>query len=136
GTDLAQWMRLMGQDLFNPPSVKGWKGGKSWLNSFTYLIRFNFVQDAVGRRDLLTLDRIVDDLSASGLATGPEIADAYLSALGPLRPSDGERRALIDYLSTGDDQQKVPFHLSYGTADRKIRGLLQLITSLPSYHMS
>ncbi|MCI0651876.1 MAG: DUF1800 domain-containing protein [Planctomycetes bacterium] len=32
----------MGQDLLRPPSVKGWDGGASWLNSSTLLARYRF----------------------------------------------------------------------------------------------
>src|SRR4051794_41342762 len=31
----------MGQTLFAPPTVKGWDGGKAWLNSATLLARHN-----------------------------------------------------------------------------------------------
>jgi uncharacterized protein (DUF1800 family) len=34
----------MGQRLFGPPNVKGWPGGKSWLNTSTVLARHNFAQ--------------------------------------------------------------------------------------------
>ena len=36
-----------GQDLFAPPSVKGWEGGKSWINSSTILERLNWATDIV-----------------------------------------------------------------------------------------
>jgi hypothetical protein len=40
----------MGQKLFAPPNVKGWPGGRSWLNTATVLARNNFVQQvAFGR---------------------------------------------------------------------------------------
>src|SRR5262249_28595061 len=31
----------MGQGLFEPPSVKGWEGGRTWINSSTMLVRMN-----------------------------------------------------------------------------------------------
>jgi uncharacterized protein (DUF1800 family) len=31
----------MGQALFNPPSVKGWEGGRKWINTSTLFIRQN-----------------------------------------------------------------------------------------------
>ena len=34
----------MGQQLFGPPNVKGWPGGRSWLNTATVLARHNFAQ--------------------------------------------------------------------------------------------
>ena len=42
-----------GQELFYPPNVKGWDGGKTWLNSTTVLQRGNWVTDVVwGNEDL------------------------------------------------------------------------------------
>jgi uncharacterized protein (DUF1800 family) len=35
----------MGQPLFAPPNVKGWPGGKNWLNTATVLARHNFALD-------------------------------------------------------------------------------------------
>jgi uncharacterized protein (DUF1800 family) len=35
----------MGQVLFAPPNVKGWPGGKNWLNTSTVLARHNFALD-------------------------------------------------------------------------------------------
>ncbi len=36
---VIQVNRAMGQDLFNPPNVKGWPGGDAWINSQTLLLR-------------------------------------------------------------------------------------------------
>lgn len=35
-------MRAMGQSLFYPPNVKGWDGGRDWINTNTLLVRYNF----------------------------------------------------------------------------------------------
>jgi hypothetical protein len=35
-------MRAMGQSLFYPPNVKGWDGGRAWINTNTLLVRCNF----------------------------------------------------------------------------------------------
>ncbi len=34
-------LRMMGQDLFYPPNVKGWDGGKAWINTNTLMVRYN-----------------------------------------------------------------------------------------------
>jgi len=34
---------LMGQDLFYPPNVKGWDGGRAWINTSTLFVRHNVV---------------------------------------------------------------------------------------------
>lgn len=38
---LTDAMDLMGQNLFFPPSVKGWDGGRSWINTSTLFVRMN-----------------------------------------------------------------------------------------------
>lgn len=35
-------MRAMGQDLLYPPNVKGWDGGRAWINTDTLLVRANY----------------------------------------------------------------------------------------------
>ncbi|MGE3165776.1 MAG: DUF1800 family protein [Planctomycetota bacterium] len=39
GPALVRLGRSLQQDLFNPPNVKGWPGGPSWISSTTLLIR-------------------------------------------------------------------------------------------------
>src|SRR5262249_6166080 len=46
--ELVQPLEQMGQSLFAPPNVKGWTGGKTWLNSATVLARQNFAQHMLG----------------------------------------------------------------------------------------
>jgi uncharacterized protein (DUF1800 family) len=38
---LLDALDLMGQNIFNPPSVKGWDGGRSWINTSTLYVRQN-----------------------------------------------------------------------------------------------
>jgi hypothetical protein len=60
---LAEWMAAMGQDLFEPPNVFGWAGGRSWINSRSLIARSNFAQrladgsllSTAGRADWLAL---------------------------------------------------------------------------------
>jgi uncharacterized protein (DUF1800 family) len=39
---LADWCGRLGQDLFEPPNVGGWPGGRSWINPRTMIGRANF----------------------------------------------------------------------------------------------
>jgi uncharacterized protein (DUF1800 family) len=36
---LIQFEKLLGQELFNPPNVAGWKGGTSWIDSSSMMMR-------------------------------------------------------------------------------------------------
>ena len=40
---LAEWAAKLGQDLFYPPNVFGWPGGRSWLTTRTMIGRANYV---------------------------------------------------------------------------------------------
>jgi uncharacterized protein (DUF1800 family) len=51
---LADWAARLGQDLFYPPNVGGWPGGRSWLSTRSVVGRANYAAalvggDAVGR---------------------------------------------------------------------------------------
>lgn len=39
---LADWLRRMGLDLFYPPNVAGWPGGRTWLTTRTVIARANY----------------------------------------------------------------------------------------------
>ena len=42
--DVVDPLAKMGQTLFSPPNVKGWRTGTDWLNSATLLARNNFAE--------------------------------------------------------------------------------------------
>ena len=42
--ELAESLQQIGQALFYPPSVKGWDGGRTWINSSTLLGRSNLIR--------------------------------------------------------------------------------------------
>ena len=60
---LIDAMDLMGQNLFFPPSVKGWDGGRSWINTSTLFVRTNILNFLLtgrmprGRDPLATKER-------------------------------------------------------------------------------
>ncbi len=42
---LAEWSGRLGQELFYPPNVGGWNGGRAWLSSRTIIGRSNFAAE-------------------------------------------------------------------------------------------
>jgi hypothetical protein len=42
--ELAKSLQQLGQGLLLPPSVKGWDGGRTWINSSTLLGRSNLMR--------------------------------------------------------------------------------------------
>jgi hypothetical protein len=47
-------LELQGQLLYAPPNVKGWEGGKAWLNTATVLARHNFAYEMCNGMGQLT----------------------------------------------------------------------------------
>lgn len=45
---LADWVARQGQDLFYPPNVGGWPGGRSWMTTRALIGRANYAADLVG----------------------------------------------------------------------------------------
>ncbi|MCY3845555.1 MAG: DUF1800 family protein, partial [Acidobacteria bacterium] len=39
--NLARYVEVMGQRLFDPPNVRGWPGGDTWLNAGSMSVRFH-----------------------------------------------------------------------------------------------
>ena len=82
---IDQTIAEMGQELFNPPSVKGWDGGRAWINSRTLLSRVNFATDLANRAN----ERgTLDDLVKKHLdATVPDYAERWSTCLLYTSPS-------------------------------------------------
>jgi len=129
-------IHTMGQELFNPPNVKGWPEGKTWINTMTVLSRINFVSqltNEMNRRGILT-DRVRASMQALGwagpLATPEQVVDALWGTLLPGHmPSDKTRGALLAYV-------RDPAHPNDAHFESKAAGLLTLVLSAPEYHLA
>jgi hypothetical protein len=42
---LADWSARLGQDLFYPPNVGGWPGGRSWITTQSMILRANYAAE-------------------------------------------------------------------------------------------
>ncbi|WP_372365455.1 DUF1800 family protein [Candidatus Uabimicrobium sp. HlEnr_7] len=49
---LVQYSKQLGQDLFDPPNVKGWPGGNEWITSHTLLARRQMLERALRGSDM------------------------------------------------------------------------------------
>jgi uncharacterized protein (DUF1800 family) len=49
---LADWSARMGQDLFDPPNVGGWPGGRAWIHTRSMIARANYAVALVSGRNV------------------------------------------------------------------------------------
>jgi uncharacterized protein (DUF1800 family) len=136
----AAFSIILGQELFNPPDVAGWKPHLGWINTSTLLNRFTFA-------DLLTINR-TRDLSAPGLwlaqeqlksfakKTAKKTVKKLLSALGPIEAGSEVTRTLRNYLETDDQGNSVDFAPTDAMIDNKVRGLVHLIMCLSEFQLN
>lgn len=71
--ELSHVLSLLGQDMFDPPTVKGWDGGKSWIDTQTLLVRTSLLNK-------LTRTTRANSYVAKSLpnTTGKEVVDWLL----------------------------------------------------------
>ena len=146
-------LRLMGQDLFNAPTVKGWDGGRAWINTSTLFARYNLpAYLGTGRlpaaskqatpTDVKSQYTDFDsgwnpqvDLAAASVATTDGVVDLYLQKLlgFPLDPR--KRNELIEYMNgTGDARTHLHDPVT-PESERRVRGLVHLIMAMAEYQL-
>lgn len=132
-------LRQMGQVPFQPPSVKGWDGGKAWISTATLLARYNLAGALLHGRpgapgsdnapaaspDPTRVD--LGRLAPPELRQDPEALVAALAArLFQVPPAPRQRAAFLDYLKAQPGGR---------VTDAALLGLLHLMMSTPQFQL-
>lgn len=133
--DHVRAMRAMGQDLFGPPTVKGWGDGPAWLNTTSLQARMAFTNVLTSARDArgAEVPSFVAGLKVQRATTPATMVDAWLDWLVEGDVTPAMRATLTNYLTAGVTG---PFTLDGRVGNSKSRGLLHLILSSPAYHLN
>ena len=134
----------MGQQLFAPPNVKGWPGGRSWLNTSTVLERDNFATAlATGS---LWADAPGPAAEAPAESVPPRAFDpARLMQEEEVHRPEDVVRALLDLYVPGGVRaaaraKLVAFVAESGPGgaelDRRVRETVQVILTMPEYQLA
>ncbi|MBX3377838.1 MAG: DUF1800 domain-containing protein [Phycisphaeraceae bacterium] len=130
---------LMGQNLFMPPSVKGWDGGRSWINTGTLYVRQNILaflltgKRAQGYDPLAKTDERYDPMpllselakASPGAEKDPAKVAEYLLKLTLGSAPESARSILSDFARS----------LNTGVTPDLVTGMLLLITAMPEYQL-
>ena len=106
----AQIIAGLGQDLFQPPTVKGWEGGRLWITSATLLQRANFASS-------LTTSETYGRISTPLTEVEP-LAEILLARDADIAPAASF------------------FAKASGSRDGRARGALQLLLTMPEYQLT
>ncbi len=135
--------RQMGQDLYRPPNVRGWVGGRLWISSSTLSARRQLVESLFRPVDEEKLN--ADERRALRAARKRGKVELYVSRerLRELADSDPETiaRHFTDYFlprSPGPDYRRtLTEYLANGSGSRldRVRNAAVAVLQSPAYHL-
>lgn len=154
--EVPRLMAAMGQNLFNPPSVKGWDGGENWIASDVMMERFNFATRMISQKfDYLEKYSSPAKIAAEqGLTSAAETVDYFLSLLVENDAPPSVRERLIKYVSSDMSGKPMTMPMTNPMTmpmakplasgklpedkvlDARLRGLVHLIMTLPTYQLN
>ncbi|MDW8263567.1 MAG: DUF1800 domain-containing protein [Phycisphaerales bacterium] len=133
---LAGALDQMGQIPLAPPNVKGWPGGRAWINTSTLLVRYNTCVFLAGQGEAIRGGRVARRLMGRGRDASPDgprvklqgasaedLVDEWVSRLIQ-RPIDPEKRRILLECISGRENE-----------EHAIRSMIQLIVSMPEYQL-
>ena len=129
---------LMGQNLMFPPSVKGWEGGRSWINTSTMFVRQNILTYLLTGKQPIGYDANADVEKYDPMPLLSELAKVDPSAPNdPARVVDYLMRLTLGAVSSSAREPLLTFmsqRKNQVNADT-VTALLLLITAMPEYQL-
>jgi hypothetical protein len=109
--------------------VNGWSNGLAWLSSGQFLARFHFAQALAAGRDKTFKITPTKLFSVASTSAG-EVVDSLLAKLrlSASVPS-GVRQELVDYFEGATN------FTDPAVIERKVRGAIYLMLTLPEFHV-
>ena len=124
--ELNKGLDEIGQRLFYPPNVKGWEGGRIWINSSTLLARTNLMQSLLKRDETRFGQGSLSEYCKShGVTTTKEAVDWFAELLLAVPLNDHKQSEIVQRCEMID-----------GSYETKLKNLLGLIVSLPEYQLA
>jgi uncharacterized protein (DUF1800 family) len=137
-TALAQSMDELGQNLFYPPSVKGWDGGASWLNGQTLLSRQNLALALTSTEDN-RFGRRTDPAALAkkyNLKSDQEVVDFFLRLFVDGEVAPESRSKLLEYIVDSQKYSYPVYWTQQDASDHRVRSLCHLVLTLPEFQLS
>ncbi len=129
-------MDRMGQNLFFPPSVKGWDGGRAWISTATLFVRQNTLASLISGRQ-------PNRAQAQGIGGDYDPRSVLPMLIDPDKPTDPREivSALLELALGRRDPRVVealastPMVQKAPTDRSTLAGLMTLITAMPEYQL-
>lgn len=139
-------LRQMGQLLYNPPNVRGWVGGRNWINSATLAARRRLVESLFTPLNEERLNADEQRELAAARTSGFDrftVSPAQFSGLAKLAPAAAADELLGNFLAlpaSSEFRDRVSQFLSPGASDqaqrhRRVRRAATVLLQSPEYQL-
>jgi hypothetical protein len=135
----------MGQSIFFPPSVKGWDGGRSWINTSTMFVRQNLMVFLLTGRRPQGRDGLADREKFDASKLLAELRDALPTSAAPGSAAASDRDPQLSglcrfVLGTPEPRaievlQRFLATRGGGVSEQNLPDLLLLMTAMPEYQL-
>ncbi|MDP6553128.1 MAG: DUF1800 domain-containing protein [Pirellulaceae bacterium] len=130
-------IRNMGQELLEPPDVKGWRRGRAWINANRLFVRYNTTANLV--RSITRTDKqrgidVLAVLEGQGCENAADVVDCLAKTCLAKPLDEKKRKELIDYV--GEMPGSSEWEAQRKQINGKLLGLLVLMVSTPEYQFS
>jgi uncharacterized protein (DUF1800 family) len=135
---LAQALESLGQNVFFPPSVKGWDGGQAWLNGQTLLYRQNLALAMTSTEDA-RFGRRTDPAALArkhGKKSDDEVVDFFLRLFLQGDVAADSRAKLVDYMQQARKRGVPVYWTEEDAADHRVRAVCHLVLTLPEFQLA
>ena len=129
---LSDRLDALGQSLFDPPTVFGWKSGLQWVTAAGMLERSKtaeWIADARDPKHFVHYNPKTILGPASSKLTAAQAAQRILEAFGIMSPTQATFNAITSYLLAQDDGTPGTFVVDKDSIDKKVRGAIALVIS-------
>ena len=136
---LLDAMSLMGQNILFPPSVAGWDGERSWINTSTMFVRQNILAYLLTGKTPRGYDALADEQRYDPAPVLGQLAGADpAAAKDPARVIDYLLRFTLGQAPAHARETLHEFVRSHegSLTDDMVTGLLLLITAMPEYQLT
>lgn len=137
------WSYQLGQEIFNPPNVAGWKGYRSWLNESTLTARWNYsssvayslTQNETLRENLRTLAQTLTNDSNDPAVITEALVDFFTGQT--LEPIHLEA-AIINFKANIPENyfENGSWNLYWNEAPYQIVNMLYYLVKLPEFQLN
>lgn len=121
---LASSLADLGQGLFFPPNVKGWDGGRAWINSSTLLGRANLVERVLSDPSTRFAGENLSSFFDRQNLTGDAIIDWLMEMLLAVPTQPTVSAQLASELVSGT-----------GSTEQRLRRTLHAMATLPEFQL-